>query len=119
MSYENLFKMRQPCKDCPFLKEGAIDLRPGRLENIISALESDDNNTFLCHKTVHNALTGGEWDDDGKYHHSGLESYCVGALIYLEKSRRPNVAMRLGRALGMYDPKNLEDSFDKVIEPKV
>ncbi len=114
---ENHFKLRRPCDNCPFLKIGAIELHPGRLEKIIQTLCDDDRSTFHCHKTVHNARTGGEWDDDGHYHASGKESMCAGAIIFLEKMGRPTVAMRLGRVLGIYDPELLKPNYEHVIEP--
>lgn len=111
------FKLRRPCANCPFLKNGAISLAPGRLEGIVDTLMTDDHSTFQCHKTVHSARTGGEWDDDGNYVSSGQESMCAGAMIYLEKTGRPTVAMRIGRAVGIYQPELLEPHFDLVIDP--
>lgn len=115
--FENLFKLRRPCSNCPFLKKGGINLAPGRFEGIVEMLVSDDWSHFHCHKTVHSERTGGEWDDDGNYEASGQESMCAGAMIYLEKAGRPTVGMRLGRAVGMYSPSELEPNFDLVIDP--
>lgn len=115
--YQNVFKLRRPCANCPFLKQGAIELAPGRVEGIIDTLVSDDHSTFYCHKTVHNGRTGGDWDDDGNYAASGQESMCAGAMIYLEKLGRPTVGMRVGRVLGIYSPDDLAPHFDAVIEP--
>lgn len=115
--YQNLFMLRRPCANCPFLKQGAIELAPGRLDGIVETLVSDDRSTFHCHKTVHNGRTGGEWDDEGNYAASGHESMCAGAMIYLEKLGRPTVGMRVGRVLGMYSPNDLAPHFDAVIEP--
>ena len=44
------FRLKKPCANCPFLKEGAIPLSRGRLEGIISTLIEDDQSTFQCHK---------------------------------------------------------------------
>jgi len=115
--YQNLFKLRRPCPNCPFLKQGAIELAPGRLDGIVETLVSDDHSTFHCHKTVHNGRTGGEWDDEGNYAASGNESMCAGAMIYLEKLGRPTVGMRVGHVLGLYSPGDLAPHFDAVIEP--
>lgn len=103
MDLTKLFALRRPCANCPFLKVGAIPLRPGRVEGIIKQLTTDDQSTFPCHKTTHKP---------GK-----TPSYCVGALVYLDKAKSPNVAMRLGVALGMYDPDALTPCYDDVIEP--
>lgn len=116
-SLQHIFKLAKPCANCPFLKCGAIELQPGRLNGIIQALLDDDYSTFQCHKTVHNVKTGGEWDDDGTYHSTGQESMCAGAMIYLEKLGRPTVGMRLGRIYGLYDPNRLLPSFDSIIDP--
>lgn len=111
------FKLHKPCKNCPFRKSGAIELAPGRFEGIVKQLVDDDQSTFLCHETVHNARSGGEWSDEGEYFATGRESMCAGAMILLEKLGRPTVAMRIGRVLGEYDPARLQASFDTVIEP--
>jgi hypothetical protein len=114
---ETHFKLRKPCENCPFLKQGAIDLAPGRLDGIIEQLVTDDYSTFHCHKTVHGPK-GGDWDDEGNYRASGDESMCAGAMIYLEKLGRTTVAMRLGRALGVYNPDRLRSAFADVIDPE-
>lgn len=57
------------CSNCPFRKEGAIELRPGRVEGIIAHLLGRDYNVFPCHKTTHGAAKE--------------ESACMGALAYM------------------------------------
>lgn len=114
---DTFFALRRPCANCPFRKEGAIDLEPGRLAGIVSSLLDGEATTFHCHKTVHNDRTGGEWGEDGEYRASGQESMCAGAAIYLEKLGRPTVAMRLGVAYGIYDPERLKPCYPDVIEP--
>jgi hypothetical protein len=114
---EAAFRLKKPCANCPFLKCGAIDLAPGRLDSIIAQLVGDDHSTFQCHKTVHHKVTGGQWDEEGHYHSSGKESMCAGAIIYLEKMGRPTVGMRLGRVFGVYDPKVLAPHHDLVLDP--
>lgn len=114
---DTFFALRRPCANCRFRMEGVIDLAPGGLEGIVSGLLTDDLSTPHCYKTVHNDRTGGEWDEDGECHASGQESMCAGAIIYLEKLGRPTVAMRLGVALGMYNPAKLAASHADVIDP--
>jgi hypothetical protein len=114
---DTFFALRCPCANCPFRKDGAIELGPGRLAGIVEGLVSGEHLTFHCHKTVHNDRTGGEWDDDGNYRASGQESMCAGAIVYLEKAGRPTVAMKLGVLYGMYDPERLEPCYSDVIEP--
>ena len=117
---ERTFALKAPCENCPFRKVGAIQLQPGRLEGIVETLTADDMSTFHCHKTVHSQL-GGEWvdDEDGgtRYVASNKEAMCAGAIIYLEKIRQPTVGMRLGRALGVYDPATLRPSYDDILDP--
>jgi hypothetical protein len=114
---EKHFALKAPCSNCPFRIEGAIELEDGRLDGIIDDLLSDDHSTFHCHKTVHHS-SGGEWDDDGKYNPSGNEAMCAGAIIYLEKARRPTVGMRLGHAYGFHDSAKLKPHFQTVIDPQ-
>jgi len=108
--------MKKPCANCPFRKVGAISLRAGRVEGIIRDLTEDDKSTFHCHKTVHSHV-GGDWDDDGNYHPSGLESFCPGAAIYLLKIKQPNVAMRISAAFGLIDYPALLAQADDIIDP--
>ncbi|HGW3237511.1 TPA: hypothetical protein ACNKCC_005820, partial [Klebsiella pneumoniae] len=49
----NHLRLKKPCANCPFRKEGAIELAPGRLEGIINDIVENDMTTFHCHKTVH------------------------------------------------------------------
>jgi hypothetical protein len=116
------FKLTKPCSNCPFRKQGGIALAPGRVEGIIGTLTRDDTSTFHCHKTVHHPRTGGEWvdaeDGDAQYLAGGQESWCAGAMIYLETVGRPNVGMRLGRVFGFYDPEKLAPGFADVIDPQ-
>ncbi|MGX4925847.1 hypothetical protein ACUYF2_24335 (plasmid) [Escherichia coli] len=90
----NHLRLKKPCANCPFRKEGAIELAPGRLEGIINDIVENDMTTFHCHKTVH-SKSGGEWDEEGNYAPSGQESMCAGAAAYLMKIGRPTVAMRI------------------------
>lgn len=92
-------RLKTPCNNCPFLKKGAIELRPGRLDGIVDDLLRDDMSTFQCHKTVHHK-NGGEWDEEGVYRPSGNEAMCAGAAAFLMKRGRPTVGMRLGLVTG-------------------
>lgn len=114
---EHHFLLSSPCDQCPFLKTGAIELAPGRLEGIVQQLVADDHSTFQCHKTTHHASRGGCWDEDGTFLPSGQECMCAGAMIYLEKVGRPTVGMRLAALCGLYNRETLEGSFGLVIDP--
>ena len=94
------FDLQRPCKNCPFRKAGAIDLRPGRLEGIVRGLRADDYQWFKCHKTLEAAD----------------QSQCVGAMIYLLKIGRPSVSMRLAAAVGVLDYDVLRAQYDDTID---
>jgi len=110
------FKLSAPCGNCPFLKRGAIELHPGRLDEIIASLLADDHVVFHCHKTTQD----GEWieDEDGNEHFqsSGNESHCAGAMIYLLKACSQNIAMRLAAGFGLVSFDELMQHADKVID---
>jgi hypothetical protein len=76
--------MTKPCNNCPFLREGYIELNPGRVRGIVKHLLESDMHGFPCHKTT---TAGGA---SGK-----KEKQCAGAMIYLLKAKRPNVLMRV------------------------
>ncbi len=98
---KKVLALKKPCSNCPFLKEGAIELRPGRVEGIIADMVGNDFVSFPCHKTTHKAAES---------------SACYGAMTYLLKARRPNVATRMGAAMGMVDLDAMRNQFDKIIE---
>lgn len=112
---EQFFRLKRPCSNCPFRKEGAIELEVGRLEEIIKDLLSDDKKAFLCHKVVH-SCSGGEWDEDGTYHPSQKDAGCAGAHGYLFKVGRPTVGMRLAFVTGDSTPLDWEAIADEIID---
>lgn len=114
---ERAFSLKAPCANCPFRREGAIELAPTRLQGIIQSLITDDHTNFPCHKSVHHPQ-GGEWTEDGDYKPSGNEIFCAGAMIYLEKVGRPSVAMRLARMHGRYDKTATMANASMVIDPE-
>lgn len=109
MATHKYLSLKKPCGNCPFRKEGAIDLAPGRFQQIIVTLVSNDTQSFHCHKTV-------KRDDDGEsIEHPGLR-FCAGAMIYLEKIARPSVIQRVGRVLKIYDYDTLMENADLVVD---
>lgn len=119
--FDAAFSLRKPCGNCPFLKEGAIELEPGRLQSIVEDLLADDTVNFHCHKTVYNEKTGGRWetDEDGssQYACSHKEAFCAGAMIFMQKVGHSTVLMRVAQALGNFDSRELMRHADLVIEP--
>ncbi|EEV4387873.1 hypothetical protein C1Y74_004939 [Escherichia coli] len=114
----NHLRLKKPCANCPFRKEGAIELALGRLEGIINDIVENDMTTFHCHKTVH-SKSGGEWDEEGNYAPSGQESMCAGAAAYLMKIGRPTVAMRIAFAFGDAKVSDWDEAQELVVEPLV
>ena len=93
---------KRPCANCPFRCDGAgIPLEPGRVEGIVSDLLTDDQQTFVCHKTL------------------GRERMtCAGAVALLSKLGRLPVIARLGLAYGVITKTDIEASAAMVIEPR-
>lgn len=115
---QNPYALNKPCANCPFLKEGAIELAPGRVEGILQELITGESSGFTCHKTVY-AKTGGHWEDtdDGeRYVRSGRECECVGALVALEKAGYQTQLMQVMQRLGWYEPEKYRDCHDQVID---
>lgn len=109
------YRLKKPCANCPFRKEGAIVLEPGRLEQIVDTLVRDDYSTFQCHKIVHSEL-GGVWDDEGNYKPSGKEPMCAGACAFLMKVGRPTVGMRLAFVTGDATQNDWIEIYDLIID---
>ncbi|WP_182102504.1 hypothetical protein [Niallia taxi] len=112
------FKLKRPCKNCPFLKEGGVPLAKGRLDGIVQELVEKDMD-FTCHKTIDYKSQMVETTDGDEEFVKDYErnQHCAGALIFLEKMDRPNQAMRLGERLGLYNRFELE-GHELVIEPE-
>lgn len=87
------------CKICPFRTDGnAIDLAPGRLEEIKQGLVEGGYNAgmFYCHETTEK----GEWDDDSEdYFPSGDELLCSGSLDYQDEMGASNNYRRVAERL--------------------
>lgn len=95
--------MTEPCPQCPFRTDIHGYLTPERAEEIAHGI-IEEQRTFTCHKT-----TVPVEDDDG---HCDMEDgpnaqHCAGAMIFLEKLKRPNQMMRIAERLGMYDYRKL------------
>ncbi|MBR8426186.1 hypothetical protein [Burkholderia cenocepacia] len=111
------FRMKRPCKNCPFLKEGGIELAPGRMEDIVGHLYASDENTFDCHETVHSDKFGGTWDDEtGNYRPSGKEAHCAGAAAFLQKTGMSSKWMRIAYVTGALDLDQVRATMPAVID---
>lgn len=107
----DFYKMKKPCPNCPFLKKGGVELRPGRVEDILESLMADDKKPFLCHKTL-----DGVEDEEGSYQAAGTEKMCAGASAVLWKRRMPTVGMRMAIVLGIASPELWKKNADKTID---
>jgi hypothetical protein len=117
MTIAKHFRLKTPCANCPFRREGAIELAPGRLDGIMQGLLANDQDTFHCHKTVHSSR-GGVWNEHGDYQPSGHEAQCAGAAAFLLKAGRPSVLMRLAMMAGAIRPGHWDEAEPLVVEPK-
>ncbi|WP_175857920.1 hypothetical protein [Burkholderia anthina] len=116
-SLTSFFRMKKPCGNCPFLKDGAIALAPGRLQGIVEHLYASDENSFWCHETVHNDRIGGDFDDEtGEYRSSGKEAHCAGAAIFLQKQGMSSKWMRIAYATGTLDFQQICEQAEKIID---
>jgi len=90
------FDLIRPCKDCPFRTDVRPYLTPGRCDEILNAIITEQR-TFSCHETT--GVKGGKKVE---------EQHCAGAAILLEKIKRPNQMMRIAERLNMYDYRKLD-----------
>lgn len=95
------FRQLAPCADCPFRREGAIHLHPGRLSEIIEDLLRGQN--FICHTRF--------------YARKRERQPCAGAIIYLEKVGQPNQVMQVMDRLGAYPREAFMAHAQLVIDP--
>lgn len=92
---------KRPCANGPFRCDGAgVELNPGRLESIVSHLLADDQQTFVCHKTLEKE-----------------RMTCAGAVALMSKLGRLPVIARLGLAYGVITEDDIVASAAMVIDP--
>lgn len=115
--FSHFYRLKKPCKNCPFLKRGAVELRPGRLNGIVQGLEQDDSRVFLCHKTLRpdDDLEGA--DEHRRIDYEGGEAMCSGAAAYLMKVGRPTITMRAGFIFKAIYPDHWDAAKDMIIDP--
>ena len=90
---DKYMKLKQPCKDCPFVVANQFPLGLERRREIGKSLLAGE--TFSCHKTIN-------YDNEG-LPDTTSSARCFGAASVLYKSRRPpmqveQIAVRLGIA---------------------
>ncbi|RXZ78007.1 hypothetical protein EBB07_28520 [Paenibacillaceae bacterium] len=94
----DLFKLKQTCKDCPFVEGSSTNktILNKRIIQIKSDLLQDQS--FSCHKTVN-------YNEDKPT--TVKEQHCVGAMMWLYKVNHPNQMMRIGERFGLLKEENL------------
>lgn len=114
---EKQFSVKKPCANCPFRKDGkAIDLQPGRREQIIEDLLSGKDSTFHCHKTVYRN-DGRNHDEEGNYQPVDV-SHCPGAVAVARKYGRDTVMVQVASRLGVIAPDHYDDALELTLEPE-
>lgn len=107
------FALKKPCANCPFLKEGCIELREGRLDGIKHDLLENSFASFVCHKTTY--ATGGESSECGDHYiPSGKETHCAGATAFLVANHRSTVLMRLAYSSGQIKPSDFDEAINLI-----
>lgn len=117
MKDRKLFKLKKPCANCPFRDDDqAIELAPGRLEDIATEITRGDGNLFFCHKTLSGDRD--EEDENEGYTPGDNDSVCAGALIFQLKHGRVPIPARFAFMTGEINHEDFQAQFDKVIEPE-
>lgn len=98
------FNLKRPCENCPFLKEGAIDLMPGRIEGIMADIAADDNIHFPCHKTSHQRRE---------------PSACIGATVWQRKQACLSVGARVALAVDILTIEQLDNLAVEVLDDPI
>ena len=89
------YNLTTPCDQCPFLIGSGFTWQ---------ALHGHAAGEFPCHKTC-------KLDQSQHFvPRNDKTPHCAGALIFLEKQKRPHQMMRIGERLGMYDRTKLDMS---------
>lgn len=123
--FRSFFRMKRPCANCPFLKDGAIELMAGRVDGIIRDLKKNDKQSFLCHKTL-NSDGADDFEDDCEDEGETQvtrpifegEKMCAGAAAYLLKIGRPTIGMRYAMITGSVAHDHWADAEGVTIDPE-
>lgn len=100
------FKLKRPCKDCPFRKDGtSINLILGHERAKGIAFDTfKTGQSFPCHKTTGTMHSDDEYDDWGNEAkptpYDQNTSQCAGAAIMQIKTDNPSAYMQIAERLG-------------------
>lgn len=96
------FKLKRPCKNCPFRSDIPKYLREERVQEIADSLY--DGAEFPCHETTEHVEGPDGWEERIAVPTS---AFCAGALITMEKEGYSNQMVRIGERLGMFNVDDL------------
>jgi hypothetical protein len=82
------YTMTEPCDACPYLIGSGFTWH---------SLVEHASGEFACHKTCELSEATGCYEPKKKSLH------CAGALIFLEKQRKPHQMMRISERVGLYN----------------
>ena len=114
---EDMFRQKQPCRDCPFLKQGGVRHGIKAVLDYASYFVLEPPVTFPCHETRYQGQ-----DNSTMQPWRAGQTICAGGLIFAEKVKRPNTLLRLAAKVGWYKPEELRgrdtvvDSIKELLE---
>lgn len=93
------YRLKAPCKACPFRSDIPKYLRPERAKEIADSLYAGAE--FSCHQTTEEVE-----EEDGHVDRiaTSKSAFCAGALITMEKEGFSNQMVRISERLGLFDP---------------
>lgn len=97
------FKLKRPCKNCPFRSDIDKYLRPERVAEIAESLY--DGAEFPCHETTEHFEGEDGWEERLV---TSTSAFCAGALITMEKEGFSNQMVRIGERLGLFNVEDLK-----------
>jgi hypothetical protein len=111
------FALTKPCANCPFRNDAAaIDLKPGRREQIIKDLLAGKDQTFHCHKTVYRDDNRNH-DEEGNYRPLDI-CQCPDAAAVARKCGRDTVMVQVATRLGVIAQNHYDGAMAVTIQPE-
>lgn len=113
-----MFRLKRPCAECPFLKQGGIRLTRARTDEVanyfinVSGRHPWTGATFPCHKTVVDVEDEDE-SDDARALRMDFEM-CTGGIIFGLKQQEQSTAVQLGTRLFGLKTEELQGAADVV-----
>lgn len=105
-STPNYYRLKRPCKRCPFRSDIVPYIRGERAAEIARTLM--EGATFTCHETT---VDAGDEDGSSDMAVGPKAAMCAGATITMLKTGQPNQMLRVGMNLGMLNPDAVDLDF--------